>query len=200
MASSSTIPPYLIQVNTAYHVTDQRVIFNRDGSTEPHPNWTELRTSMANNEQWDEGFLLGRQCVFFSTTRLYGDLPKRSISVRPGFHWRVQVPLERFNGYRIKDCKTNVRSVNDKQRQFVLFKPEDSTDELNELTDLTGNPDNGCLWRDAVNNWYTNDYRNTKYFVNFAVLENVPLNNDYHWDPVKSNGKIVVVRDLVIVK
>jgi len=180
-------------VLTAYHETKEPVLYNPDGSKQPHPTWTELKKFMARDEKWDKGFLFGKECVFLSTTRWNGVLPTRGITKRPGSHWRVQVPLERFNDYRIKCCNTN-----DSQRQYVLCKSEDFKD----LRDETDNPDNGCLWRDAENNWYANEYNNadTHYFVSLVVLEEVVLDTNYEWDTLKSQGKIVLDTGLINVK
>jgi len=165
--------PGMIPVLTAYHVTNAPVVY-LGGIPQPHPDWTELIISEARNAIFDQGGLYGLECAFFTTTRWRGDLP--SISVYPRTrqagveYWRLQVPLSRFNDYRIKLCVDPYA-----QGMLVMCQPG----EFNGRRDITDDPDNGFLWRDPQNNWFTNDYSNptTKYFVNFAVMGSVEFVN-----------------------
>jgi len=165
-------------INSGYHVTNVP-------KDEKRPSW-DLQTSPASTP-WIDHKLLGKMCVFLSTTQYKDRLPTISVYPTEGIpdkaYHRVQIPLYQFNDYEM-------RYVNAAGNQVLLLlaRPE-IDDKIANQFEAAKEP-NGWLWRkkdNGVVTWYTNDYDRQGYFVNVAILHEVSTQG-CNWDTVRHRG------------
>uniref|UniRef100_A0A914Y4S2 Uncharacterized protein n=1 Tax=Panagrolaimus superbus TaxID=310955 RepID=A0A914Y4S2_9BILA len=186
----SLIPHNLVEAQFAYHVTNV-------AAENEKPLFKQLLYTIANDCFYD-GPLVNLPCVFFTTTKRGNDLPFSSTyptnAKKGSKHWRVKVPLNKFDDYDIYYCK----NCQPQQVRLLLIKDKDKMfiENITDIEKLDKKDNKWLCHRDGK--WYTNDYDNskTKYFVNFVVLHDFPLTacscppkeQCEHWDPVQRSS------------
>jgi hypothetical protein len=184
----------LMPITYAYHVT------NVEYTGQVPPNWEFLMSTDADDPSFDGPlFCRGTKCVYFNTTLRNSDLPTMSPypreSPRNTRYWRVKVPMNHFDDYKIwfLQCRVTDRS-NVKQVLLVMARMQDEDFMMSlketcpEITDDEKKIDlylQRCQnSEETLPSYFGNDYALDKTYVNIAVLHDFPLNKQCLWDTV----------------
>ena len=176
------VPDGLCEIKYAYHVTN----INAEHIC---PTWTFLKWTICDDKFFD-GSLFTFPCVQFTTTLYKKDCPTISTYPRGGdskFYWRVKLPMKNFSNYKVVLC--HEVEANQKQVHLALIKPN----SINIPEKWEESIEEARKYLIRINEkWYSNDYYNNKYFVNFAIFENIQLQDLVYkaeWDKVKHFDK-----------
>ena len=159
-----------------YHVTDVL-----EDISSVHPDWTEIKPSVADDKTFD-GELVRLPVASFTTTLYDGDLPTMSPYPRYGIegksYWRVAVPFEydKYNIYLMNDHPTQIH---------LLCLAKDGTDVEIILSAILMKR---CLTNEHAAMYFpngqVNEYTSTKIFVNVAFIKAIKISDEGTWDTV----------------